>query len=102
MCQGNKVLAQFRQLGFDESEASRKVQQRALHTENEAAFEEQVDPLVCEQKEKATEPLSTWGPAAGRPSESHAPEEGTASHRDRVSLSPSTQDRWVSVCGSHL
>lgn len=83
MCQGNKVLAQFRQLGFDESEASRKVQQRALHTENEAAFEEQVDPLVCEQKEKATEPLSTWGPAARRPSESHAPEElltGTGCH----------------------
>lgn len=49
MCQGDKLLAQFGQLRFNQSEAPGKVQERSLYTQDEAALEEQVDPLVCEQ-----------------------------------------------------
>lgn len=49
MCQGDKLLAKFAQLRFDQSEAPGKVQERSLHPQDEAALEEQVDSLVCGQ-----------------------------------------------------
>ena len=49
MGQADKLLAQFRQLSFDQSEAPGKVQERSLHTQNKAALEEQVYTLVWKQ-----------------------------------------------------
>lgn len=49
VCEADELLAQFCQLCLDEGKASREVQQRPLHTKNQTAFEEQVDPLICEQ-----------------------------------------------------
>lgn len=66
LCEADKLLAQLCQLCFDESEASRKVHQGSLHSKNQAAFEEQMDPLICGQEEKdPTEELG--GPAATQP-----------------------------------